>query len=94
MTDKMREEFEAWQMRNMVGSGISEVFAKSSLSRDAEGAYSPIVGFAWSVWQASRAALAVDLPEGAEAQEFMFATKVINAGSVIDALEAAGVQVK
>lgn len=93
MTDKMREEFEAWQMRNMVGSGISEVFAKSSLSRDSEGVYSPIIGFAWSVWQASRAVQVVELPEtewfGAVDPEPALCER-----KTIAAIEAAGVRVK
>jgi len=85
MTDKMREEFEAW----MTGLGYSE----SSLWRvDIEGSprFGQYMGVTvsemWSAWQASRAALVVELPTPAHWS--------LDRDMVIDAIEAAGVKVK
>ena len=53
--EKMREEFEAW---------YSEQFKYSDkkLTRHGETYLSPFVGGLWMAWQASRAALCIELP--------------------------------
>jgi hypothetical protein len=43
-----------------------------------------------NVWVASRQEAVIVLPEASKAADFMFATKVINAGYAIAAIEAAG----
>lgn len=79
MTDKMREEFEAWWSQD------SQAELRSSCAK----------GWAEVIWKASRAALMIDLPEGfthhgsADRTEY-----VLEAGSVVSAIQAAGVRVK
>ena len=53
--DKMREEFEAWY-------GEQFKYSDKKLTRHGETYLSPFVGGLWSAWQASRAALRVELP--------------------------------
>ena len=53
--DKMREEFEAWY-------GEQFKYSDKKLNRHGETYLSPFVGGLWSAWQASRAALVVELP--------------------------------
>lgn len=79
MTDKMREEFEAWWSQD------SQAELRSSCAK----------GWAGVVWQASRAALVIELPEGFTHHSSEDRTEyVFEAGSVVSALEAAGVRVK
>ena len=59
--EKMRADFEAWQIENMLKHGISEGTARASLARE-DGEYGPFVAQFWMVWQASRAALVVEMP--------------------------------
>ena len=71
--DKMREEFEAWAAEN--GMAIH-------LARGESGLYgSPVTQRYWGCWQASRAAVVVELPR--------VYTQVTRA-----AIEAAGLKVK
>jgi hypothetical protein len=58
MSDKMREEFEAWAVRYHGAARIGIVgliYSNESVQHD------------WNVWQASRAALVVDLSDLCEA---------------------------
>lgn len=52
--EKMREEFEGW---------MSEYFNGTSIERRAHGYIDQISDAMWISWQASRAALCVELPE-------------------------------
>lgn len=71
--DKMRDEFEAWATEN--GMAIH-------LARGESGLYgSPVTQRYWGCWQASRAAVVVELP-----RVYTQATRA--------AIEAAGLQVK
>jgi hypothetical protein len=55
INDKMRDEFEAWAL---------EGWAEESLSRFSNGDYcGHTLNFCWLAWQASRAAVVVQLPE-------------------------------
>lgn len=55
MTDKAREEFEAWAM--------TTGFESHHFTRDADNQYTDYdVRRIWSPWQASRAALVIELP--------------------------------
>lgn len=64
--DKMREEFESFYESYMLGEGRRIEHIKNEISsfKPARGkyGYSDAQEF-WVVWQASRAALCVDLPE-------------------------------
>lgn len=88
MTDKMREEFEAWRLAKFCGG--EERLKKCSNAPDVY--YYTSEQAAWQAWQASRAALAVELPD----------SRSLSASgdpwSVRDwckgAIEAAGVKVK
>ena len=55
MTDKMREEFEAWY--------INEGYCDRRPTRHLEGYTAPNVNDMWLAWQASRASLCVELPD-------------------------------
>lgn len=79
--DKMREEFEAWTIREFWLAECALARKKSGVYRDSRAA------FAWAAWQASRAALVVELP-------FEFVNGMMRADQVIAAIEAAGVRVK
>ena len=61
MTDKMREEFEAWALTHFINSD-----SMRPLVRDEEDVseyrYSR-VNMAWVAWQASREALVIELPK-------------------------------
>lgn len=92
MTDKMREEFEAWQIKNMLENGVSEVMARASLAKK-DGKYGPFVEFAWTIWQASRATLVVELPETSLTGSIGVAHRAVTK-RCREAIEAAGVRVK
>lgn len=89
--DKMREQFE--QHITELCDGFEQ--AKSALERWEDGYRSEEAQREWGTWQASRAALVVDLDRAREAAEHDYAG---NEGLVlfecIEALEAAGVKVK
>lgn len=54
MTDKMREEFEAW---------VLSEYPNRRMSKFADGEYhSTTIQYCWLAWQASRAVLVIDLP--------------------------------
>lgn len=85
MSDKMREEFEAWAQEDPpLGWPIT---------RDKDGYVYDPVDIAWLAWQASRDLLVVELPEteltGAIGMAHKSVTKRCRA-----AIEAAGVRVK
>lgn len=59
----MREEFEAAVMARMMESGFLAIEVKvEMLGRDGEGYSDPSADAYWHYWQASRAALVVELP--------------------------------
>lgn len=75
----MREEFEAWATAAMGG------YADLRKSNDPNFAYDDAdVDFAYQAWQASRAALRVELPDW----EYPHYTEVV------EALQQAGIEVK
>jgi hypothetical protein len=60
MSDKMREEFEAAYQAESDGRGK---FQPAPFTTYPDGAYAiPMVDMAWWAWQASRAALLIELP--------------------------------
>ena len=77
MDEKMRAEFEAFW------SAPEQEELRMSCAK----------GWAMTIWQASRAALAVELPE--QSPETPFSRHmVMDSSSVIEAIEAAGVRVE
>lgn len=61
--EKMREDFEA-SFRNRTVAANANEFADVMLERGSDGKYRSIwVSGAWWAWQASRAALVIELPE-------------------------------
>ena len=82
MTDKMREEFEAWYVNDGYGDRIP--------TRHLEGYAAPNVNDMWLSWQASRASLCVELPDC----EMDCVECHYNAESIEAALDDAGVNYK
>ncbi|HBO2327486.1 TPA: hypothetical protein L4G98_003989 [Pseudomonas aeruginosa] len=87
----MREEFEAWASSHFVDVGSG-----NPLKKGPNGNYGfYVVATAWKAWQASRAALRVELPfpiivdEGAE-----FALHAYDKDETDKALQQAGIEVK
>lgn len=83
---KMREEFEEWCKGFHVGSSLERY-------EDDPGVYLDWnVQCVWRAWQASRAALVIELPpQWYDARED---GDIMDANAVIAAVEAAGVRVK
>ena len=91
MTDKMREEFEAWYL-GIYGPchamSINEVF-----SVDSFGVYALMMPrVAYEAWQASRVAMCVELP--VSETEWPDGTLLLNAAKVKQSLSSAGVRYK
>lgn len=86
MSDKMREEFEEWYLREYFEG--DEQCGMEWLSTEQCGGYRHAEpSRQWKVWQASRAALVVGLP-------FEFVNGMMRADQVAAAIESAGVRVK
>lgn len=82
MSDKMRDGFESW----CLAKGYTLRPAETNCGIIIEGDYGHLtVQIAWQAWQASRAALVVELPERAA---------LMSASSVYSALDDAGVGYK
>lgn len=82
-TDKMRDEFDAWARDNAMLLFVKVATGKYSSEK---------TELAWQAWQASRAALVIELPpQWYDARED---GDIMDANAVIAAIEAAGVRVK
>ena len=89
--EKMRKEFEAWVISH--AESISYKYIGRVLLKDSVGGYlSMWVDSAWIGWNASRAALCIDLPKQWVSREYD--DEIMNAGEVIESLENAGVSFK
>ncbi|HFH4297231.1 TPA: hypothetical protein ACGJ44_000799 [Pseudomonas aeruginosa] len=90
----MREEFEAWVTAAMGG------YADLRKSNDPNFAYDDAdVDFAYQAWQASRAALRVELPEKMEPTRNIYGNLIIGSYNAVldavkEALQQAGIEVK
>jgi len=83
--EKLRAEFELWCRRTQGGSG----------RRNDDGEYiSEDWEYSWWAWQASRAALVVELPETCSPGDFVVDAGVFTLEVVLSALTAAGITVK
>ena len=74
MSDKMRSEFEAW----------AKSLPFANMERHLDGYLNQSINSFWSVWQASRAALVVELPSG----------QALLLSDVCESLDSAGVKYK
>ena len=83
MTDKMREEFEAWY--------INEGYGDRRPTRHLEGYAAPNVNDMWLSWKASRASLCVELPKTTEHESM---DNLVNIKHVKQSLDDAGVLYK
>lgn len=81
--DKMREEFEAWMLK---------YWFDPNLTADKRGYENEIVSQQWNAWQASRAALVVELPHVSTLK--IGNDELFYRGDVIEALDEAGVAYK
>ena len=93
--DKMREDFEAFYESYMLGDGRRIEYIKNEIAsfkpeRNKYG-YSDAQEF-WVVWQASRAALVVELP--AQWSNQCYDDEIMFSGQVIDAIDSAGISYK
>ena len=93
MTDKMREEFEAWYSKEL---GFREdnpgrMFSMFCDDGESHEYYRLSVRCAWSAWKASRTALCVELPKQYSTDSIGYAYCV---DAVIDCLDSAGVRYK
>ena len=88
--DKMREEFEAWHIKQCEADGMDLRDISSELDRNGDGYVYIGAQYAWRGWKASRAALCVELPP----QWFSRSDdkEVMSAIGVIDALNCSGVR--
>ncbi|HFT8622242.1 TPA: hypothetical protein ACGSTY_006219 [Pseudomonas aeruginosa] len=83
----MREEFEAWASSHFVDVGSG-----NPLKKGPNGNYGfYVVATAWKAWQASRAALRVELPEP---YAFHQEVQTVFRDRVKEALQQAGIEVK
>ena len=60
--EKMREEFEAWHIKQCEADGMDLRDISSELDRNGDGYVYIGAQYAWRGWKASRAALVVELP--------------------------------
>ena len=89
MSDKMRDGFESWCLAN----GYTLRPAETNCGIIIEGDYGhKTVQIAWKAWQASRAALVVELP--AQWSNQCYDDEIMFSGQVIDAIDSAGVSYK
>ena len=61
--EKMREEFEAWHIKQCEADGMDLRDISSELDRNGDGYVYIGAQYAWRGWKASRAVLCVELPE-------------------------------
>lgn len=90
--DKMREEFEAWHVEQCKADGMDWYDLSSELDRDGDGYVYTGAKYAWRGWQASRAALCVELP--IQYQAPLVDEPAMDADEVRWALEESGVSYK
>ena len=96
MTDKMREDYEAWFKSfadiDVIFDENGQAFAISSPVTHGDKIVNTVVDGAWKAWQASRAALCVKLPRQTYDEDLDCDTMI--AHHVGKALDAAGIRYK
>ena len=91
--EKMREQFEHHIRKSIYGEQATNE-KLMCLARNGYGYSDSAVCRDWMLWQASRAAIEVELPEWEGAADFHFSTPVMSRDAVLAAIEAAGLKVK
>ncbi|KRP59061.1 hypothetical protein [Pseudomonas trivialis] len=90
MNDKMREEFEVWAISDAAECGMDLDFRFEAVAGWYLGRSGKHMNLAWAAWQASRDALAIDLPQQSGAnRDWNQAIRYCQ-----QAIEAAGLKVK
>lgn len=96
MEQAMREEFEAWFVRNYAAQ-IKDGHHGFNLDRYEHPPHQYIHDTPhhdWRIWQASRAALRVELPPEFNAGDLFEDTPIYNASMIKVILQQAGIEVK
>lgn len=88
--DKVREQFEAWRLAKFCGG--EERLKKCSNAPDVY--YYTSEQEAWKAWQASRAALVVELPNCFETYGYSAEVARVATDCCADAIEEAGIRTK
>lgn len=91
--DKSREQFEQW----VINENKLRLSAHDNpLKRCANSYYYGWVSSAWEVWQASRAAIEIELPPTVDGSNVPFAGNAWNAyrSEAVNTIRAAGIKVK
>lgn len=100
MSDKMREEFEAWCLGEFFDGSVEACGVWLNKDPVSGGYIYALPANQWKTWQASRAALAVELPEseiidrGRDEAGNTTWSEVMDYDQTIEALTKAGVTVK
>ena len=90
MSESMREDFEVWRIDKFCGGG--DRLKKCSNAPDVY--YYTAEQEAWITWQASRAALCVELPHFEQYDDDMVSGAATAINDCQDAIHAAGVKTK
>ena len=94
--EKMREEFEAWHIKQCEADGMDLRELSCELDRNGDGYVYTGAQYAWRGWKASRAALRVELPDGSYCgfEGDSFHAYMCGVESCKDILDEAGVSYK
>lgn len=94
--EKMREEFEAWHVKQCEADGMDLRDIRSELDRNGDGYVYIGAQYAWRGWKASRASLRVELPDGSYCgfEGDSFHAYMCGVESCKDILDEAGVSCK
>lgn len=93
--EKIRKEFEIEFDSYLLQDGWNQASLGMMKERDSEGEYTAArTQGAWWAWQASRAAVVVELPDGGTSEEYAYGTPVVARGVALHAIQAEGLKVK
>jgi hypothetical protein len=87
--EQMREEFEEWAAK-----GCGRLSRENSPDSDTHGYQDSHTNLCWQAWQASRAALCVELPEEEEHKGVYYDIDYMPTDAVLAAIHAAGVKTR
>lgn len=92
-TNKMRDTYEAWAIQDAASVGRDLVIDREGdwyIGKDAQ-----FLNLGWASWQASRAAVVVELPSAIESPPYACFQSGWNdmRGEAVDAIEAQGLKV-
>lgn len=95
-TEKMREEFEAAYMKDVSERfRAAEVSDEEWIERGSSGEYRSFrAAGAWWAWQASRAAIEVELPSCRDSSSAYFGDECYAPDELVKAIESLGLKVK